>query len=123
MVVVVEEFSFIPGQHIGRERGGRERKSFAGWFLQMATASAKQEPQDRFAGAMESLMVLSESMQQASSLLADEDPAEEAPNQAAYSFLNVVALGNVVCSPFALHLHHHHHLQLVLPHGWKLVVF
>jgi dynamin GTPase len=40
-------------------------------------------------------MVLSESMQQASSLLADEDPAEEAPNQVAYSFLDVVALGNV----------------------------
>jgi hypothetical protein len=65
----------------------------------MAAASGKQDPQDRFAGAMESLMVLSESMQQASSLLADEDPAEEAPNQATYSFLNVVALGNVVCSP------------------------
>ncbi|CAM6021470.1 unnamed protein product [Sphagnum balticum] len=61
----------------------------------MAAATGKQDPQDRFAGAMESLMVLSESMQQASSLLADEDPAEEAPNQAAYSFLNVVALGNV----------------------------
>jgi hypothetical protein len=91
----------------------------------MAAASGKQDPQDRFAGAMESLMVLSESMQQASSLLADEDPAEDAPNQAAYSFLDVVALGNVVCSPFALHHHHnhHHHLQLVLPHGWKLIVF
>jgi hypothetical protein len=68
---------------------------------------------------MESLMVLSESMQQASSLVADEDPAEEAPNQVTYSFLDVVALGNVVCSPFVLHHHHHHHhhLQLVLPHG------
>lgn len=48
---------------------------------------------ERFASAMDSLVLLGESMQQASSLLADEDG--DAP-KASTSFLSVVALGSVV---------------------------
>jgi hypothetical protein len=49
---------------------------------------------ERFASAMDSLVLLGESMQQASALLAD-DEAGDAP-KASTSFLSVVALGNVV---------------------------
>ncbi|KAG0555995.1 hypothetical protein M758_11G017100 [Ceratodon purpureus] len=48
---------------------------------------------ERFASAMDSLVLLGESMQQASSLLADED-GSDAP-KASTSFLSVVALGSV----------------------------
>lgn len=52
--------------------------------------------EERYSSAMESLVLLAESMQQASALLADaEDDGDEATNQPA-SFLNVVALGSVV---------------------------
>ena len=50
---------------------------------------------ERFAGAMESLVLLADSMQQAAALLADADDEDEASGQSA-SFLNVVALGSVV---------------------------
>jgi dynamin GTPase len=43
---------------------------------------------------MENLIILAESMQQAASLLADED-AEDASRQAPPTFLNVVAVGNI----------------------------
>ncbi|CAK9223934.1 unnamed protein product [Sphagnum troendelagicum] len=49
---------------------------------------------DRFSGAMENLIQLSESMQQASALLADEDGEAEAPKSGT-SFLTVVPLGNM----------------------------
>lgn len=45
--------------------------------------------------AMEELMQLSEAMMQASALLADEDPDEPSSKRTS-TFLNVVALGNVV---------------------------
>lgn len=59
------------------------------------TMASRTSSEDRFAGAMENLILLADSMQQASTLLSDED-SEEAPRDAT-SFLNVVALGNVVC--------------------------
>ncbi|KAK8950222.1 Dynamin-2A [Platanthera guangdongensis] len=45
---------------------------------------------------MEELIQLSESMMQASALLADEDVDEKSPSRRTSTFLNVVALGNVV---------------------------
>ncbi len=57
---------------------------------------------DRFSGAMENLIQLSESMQQASALLADEDGETEAPKSGT-SFLTVVPLGNMVCCWARLH--------------------
>ncbi|KAK8925935.1 Dynamin-2A [Platanthera zijinensis] len=45
--------------------------------------------------AMEELIQLSESMMQASALLADEDVDEKSPSRRTSTFLNVVALGNV----------------------------
>lgn len=59
--------------------------------------AAGKGSEERFAGAMESLVLLADSMQQASALLADPDDGDEASEQSA-SFLNVVALGSVVCS-------------------------
>lgn len=55
---------------------------------------------ERFASAMDSLVLLGESMQQASALLADEDGGD-AP-KASTSFLSVVALGSVVCISWIL---------------------
>lgn len=49
---------------------------------------------ERFASAMENLILLADSMQQAAALLADDD-GDDAPKSST-SFLNVVALGNVV---------------------------
>lgn len=56
---------------------------------------------------MEELSQLSESMVQAAALLADEDVDEGSAKRRTSTFLNVVALGNVVsplpdpnCSPF-----------------------
>jgi hypothetical protein len=57
---------------------------------------------DRFSGAMENLIQLSESMQQASALLADEDGEAETPKSGT-SFLTVVPLGNMVCCWARLH--------------------
>lgn len=59
---------------------------------------------ERFAGAMENLVLLADTMQQASALLADEEG--DAPKSST-SFLSAVALGNVVSScldPFFLHI-------------------
>jgi len=52
--------------------------------------------EERFAGAMESLVLLAESMQQASALLADADDGDDSSAAHSASFLNVVALGSVV---------------------------
>lgn len=49
---------------------------------------------ERFAGAMENLILLADTMQQASAVLADEEG--EAP-KASTSFLSAIALGSVVC--------------------------
>jgi hypothetical protein len=46
--------------------------------------------------AIEELSELSESMRQAASLLADDDPSDEAAPRRPTTFLNAVALGNVV---------------------------
>jgi dynamin GTPase len=46
--------------------------------------------------AMDELVQLSESMRQAASLLADDDPSDEAVPRRPSTFLNAVALGNVV---------------------------
>jgi len=48
---------------------------------------------ERFAGAMENLILLADTMQQAAAVLADEDG--EAP-KASTSFLSAIALGSVV---------------------------
>ncbi len=63
---------------------------------------SKGASEDRYSGAMENLIQLSELMQQASALLAAEDEdaggAQEAtaPLKSRASFLTVVALGNMV---------------------------
>jgi len=46
--------------------------------------------------AMEELSELAESMRQAASLLADDDPSDDAAPRRPTTFLNAVALGNVV---------------------------
>ena len=46
--------------------------------------------------AIEELVQLSDSMQQAAAVLADEDVDETTPSRRPSTFLNVVALGNVV---------------------------
>jgi hypothetical protein len=46
--------------------------------------------------AIEELSELSESMRQAASLLADDDPSDDAAPRRPTTFLNAVALGNVV---------------------------
>ena len=46
--------------------------------------------------AMEELSELSESMRQAASLLADDDPSDDAAPRRPSTFLNAVTLGNVV---------------------------
>jgi hypothetical protein len=46
--------------------------------------------------AIEDLSELSESMRQAASLLADDDPSDDAAPRRPTTFLNAVALGNVV---------------------------
>ena len=46
--------------------------------------------------AMEDLSELAESMRQAASLLADDDPSDDAAPRRPTTFLNAVALGNVV---------------------------
>lgn len=48
--------------------------------------------------AIDELVHLSESMMQASALLADEDVDESSSSKRTSTFLNVVALGNVVSS-------------------------
>ncbi|KAK8952872.1 Dynamin-2A [Platanthera guangdongensis] len=48
--------------------------------------------------AREEVIQLSESMMQASALLADEDVDEKSPSRRTSTFLNVVALGNVISS-------------------------
>ena len=48
--------------------------------------------------AIDELSQLSDSMKQAASLLADEDPDETSSSRRPATFLNVVALGNVVSS-------------------------
>ncbi|CAN6345680.1 unnamed protein product [Urochloa humidicola] len=45
--------------------------------------------------AIEELSELSESMRQAASLLADDDPSDQAAPRRPTTFLNVVVLGNV----------------------------
>jgi len=45
--------------------------------------------------AMDELVQLSESMRQAASLLADDDPSDESTPRRPSTFLNAVALGNV----------------------------
>lgn len=62
------------------------------WRSAMAAARGSEE---RFAGAMESLVLLADSMQQAAALLVDAEDGDEASGQSA-SFLDVVALGSVV---------------------------
>ena len=54
--------------------------------------------------AMEELLRLSESMIQAAALLADEDP-DELSSKRTSTFLNVVALGNVVSPLLTLIAH------------------
>jgi dynamin 1/3 len=46
--------------------------------------------------AIEDLIELSESMRQAASLLADDDPSDENASRRPSTFLNAVVLGNVV---------------------------
>jgi dynamin GTPase len=46
--------------------------------------------------AIDELVQLSESMRQAASLLADDDPSDETPSRRPSTFLNAVVLGNVV---------------------------
>lgn len=46
--------------------------------------------------AMEELSELAESMRQAASLLADDDPSDDTAPRRPTTFLNAVALGNVV---------------------------
>ena len=46
--------------------------------------------------AIDDLSELSESMRQAASLLADDDPSDDSAPRRATTFLNAVALGNVV---------------------------
>jgi hypothetical protein len=50
---------------------------------------------ERFAGAMENLVLLAESMQQASALLGDADEGDS-PTTSSTSFLSAAVLGNVV---------------------------
>jgi len=52
--------------------------------------------------AIDELSQLSDSMKQAASLLADEDPDETSSSKRPATFLNVVALGNVVSSSLSL---------------------
>jgi hypothetical protein len=52
--------------------------------------------------AMEDLVELSESMRQAASLLADDDPSDETASRRPSTFLNAVVLGNVVSARSAL---------------------
>lgn len=61
----------------------------------MADSRAASE---RFAGAMDNLILLADTMQQASAVLADEDG--DAP-KASTSFLSAIALGSVVRIFFA----------------------
>jgi dynamin GTPase len=46
--------------------------------------------------AMDELVQLSESMRQAASLLADDDPSDDSAPRRPSTFLNAVVLGNVV---------------------------
>lgn len=50
---------------------------------------------ERFAGAMDNLVLLADSMQQASALLADTEEGD-APKTSSSSFLSAAALGDVV---------------------------
>jgi len=59
---------------------------------------ATQTASERFAGAMENLILLADTMQQATALISgDEDGEEAASRSSSASFMNVVPLGNVVC--------------------------
>jgi dynamin GTPase len=53
--------------------------------------------------AMDELVQLSESMRQAASLLADDDPSDDATPRRPSTFLNAVALGNVVSPTLRRH--------------------
>ena len=55
--------------------------------------------------AIEELVQLSDSMRQAAAVLADEDVDETTPSRRPSTFLNAVALGNVVSLRFHLNLH------------------
>ena len=55
--------------------------------------------------AIDELVQLSDSMRQAAAVLADEDVDETTPSRRPSTFLNVVALGNVVSLSFHLNLH------------------
>lgn len=46
--------------------------------------------------AIDELVELSESMRQAASLLADDDPSDETATRRPSTFLNAIVLGNVV---------------------------
>lgn len=85
--------------------------------------------EERYSGAMESLVLLADSMQQASALLADaEDDGDEATQPA--SFLNVVALGSVVscfsitflCTIHAIAPHSHNELLCLQGAGKSAVL-
>lgn len=52
--------------------------------------------------AIDELSQLSDSMKQAASLLADEDPDETSSSRRPSTFLNVVALGNMVSALLSL---------------------
>jgi dynamin GTPase len=57
---------------------------------------ATQTASERFAGAMENLILLADTMQQAAALISgDEDGEEAASRSSSSSFMNVVPLGNV----------------------------
>jgi hypothetical protein len=57
---------------------------------------ATQTASERFAGAMENLILLADTMQQATALISgDEDGEEAASRSSSASFMNVVPLGNV----------------------------
>jgi len=72
------------------------------WVVLIMGGGSKGASEDRYSGAMENLIQLSELMQQASALLAaegeDAGGAQEAtaPLKSRTSFLTVVALGNMV---------------------------
>lgn len=65
--------------------------------------------------AMEELSELAESMRQAASLLADDDPSDDAAPRRPTTFLNAVALGNVVSIGSPPPPPHETHRDLLLP--------
>ena len=65
--------------------------------------------------AIDELVQLSESMRQAASLLADDDPSDETASRRPSTFLNAVALGNVVSA-------HHPPRELEPPRSPRLPI-